>query len=90
MKYPEQRQSKLIFIMELSIDLNGGRHLSPEEKKLMVRLKQYFDCNRSEFGAKAAHYPQIGHSLSDGCQQPCFEKNAWPKPNVVKIKIFIR
>lgn len=48
------------------MDFNEGKHLSPEEKKLMVRLKQYFDRNRLEFGAKDSSAQMVADAFGVG------------------------
>lgn len=45
---------------------NEGKHLSPDEKKLMVRLKQYFDRNRLEFGFKDSSVQMVADAFGVG------------------------
>lgn len=52
--------------MESTADCNEGKHLCPEEKMLLIRLKQYFDRNRSAFGSKDSSVQMVADALGIG------------------------
>lgn len=47
-------------------ELNKGKALTPEEKKYVVLLKNYFDRNKAEFGSKDSSAQQVADALEIG------------------------